>query len=90
MEDEINEQEEAGLLEDVEMLPQQKLLLRMGRIALYWGVRCAVAYTISYGFWYLAVAIDPVLLWSDVARSGRLLLFAGFFLVFFLNGDSDV
>jgi len=87
--DEIDEQEEE-VLEVEKSLPKERALLKGGRALLYYGTRAAVAYCIANGFLYLTYAANPLAQWSKVAQSGMLMLFLGFFLVFFLQGDADV
>lgn len=89
MEDEIDEQEEENLeLEETPITVNP--LFKPGRALLYYGVRAAIAYCIANGFLYLTYAANPLAQWSEVAKSGMLMLFLGFFLVFFLTGDPDV
>jgi len=55
------------------------------------GAMLVVAYTISFGFWYLTVASNPLAQYSQIAETGRNLLFVGLFLTLFLfTGDIDV
>lgn len=59
-------------------------------LSLFYGVRVMAAYMLATGLWYFVVAANGLSRYSEVAETGKNLVFISIFVILFLSGDPDV
>ena len=67
--------------------PLKDRLLGALSAAIHIGACLIMAYIVSYGFWYLATAVNGLVKYSEVGATGRDYILVGLFLILIWSGD---
>lgn len=69
--------------------PLKDRLLSAANAAIHIGACLVMAYIVSYGFWYLAIAVNGLVKYSESGTMGRDYILVGIFLILFWTGDRN-